>query len=223
MKHNCLAPGQAPQRALRPAGHTPEHRSSMPANARADFESLLSETLPSAYRMAVQLTRNSDDAADLVQEAAVSAFRAFHTFTPGSNFRAWFFRITTNAFYQSYRKKRREPETTSVEDAGALYLFARTAEAGLHQQSPDPAGLVLGKLDQEQITEAIGRLPEEYRIPAALFFVEELAYAEIAEILGCPVGTVRSRLHRGRRLLQKALWEIAEQHGIVAALKMEAG
>ncbi|HEU4754666.1 MAG TPA: sigma-70 family RNA polymerase sigma factor, partial [Armatimonadota bacterium] len=142
---------------------------------------------------------------------------------PGSNFKAWFYRIVTNAFYQSYRRKRREPETVSVEDAPPLYLFARTAETGLHSRSTDPAALVLGRLDTEQITAAIHRLPEEYRLPCALYFLEELSYSDIAEILACPIGTVRSRLHRGRRLLQKALWEIARQQGLVERLKTEAG
>jgi RNA polymerase sigma-70 factor (ECF subfamily) len=194
-----------------------------PGAARTDFEALLEPLLPAAFRAALHMARNRDDAEDLVQDAAVQAYRAFHQFTPGTNFKAWYFRILTNAFYQSHRRRQREPETTSVEDAPPLYLYTRAAEAGLHAQSADPASLVLGKLDREQVSAAIAALPEEYRVACALYFVEELAYAEIAEILGCPVGTVRSRLHRGRRLLQKALWQVAEEQGLLGESDREAG
>jgi RNA polymerase sigma-70 factor (ECF subfamily) len=90
---------------------------------------------------------------------------------------------------------------------------------GIHAQTPDAAALVLEKVEAEQVHQAIATLPEDYRIVATLYFMEEFAYQEIAAILGCPVGTVRSRLHRGRRMLQKALWDMAEQQGIVAALR----
>jgi RNA polymerase sigma-70 factor, ECF subfamily len=189
---------------------------------RREFEVLLEPVLPAAFRAALHMARNRDDAEDIIQEAAVQAYRAFHTFQRGTNFKAWFLRITTNAFLQTYRRKRREPEIASVEDAPDLYLYARTAEAGLHAQSADPASLVLGKLDREQVAAAIDALPDDYRMASALYFVEELSYAEIAEILDCPVGTVRSRLHRGRKLLQKALWRIAEEQGIIETLRAEA-
>jgi RNA polymerase sigma-70 factor, ECF subfamily len=189
---------------------------------RTEFEALIEPVLPAVFRAALHMTRNRDDAEDLVQEAAVQAFRAFHTFSPGTNFKAWLFRITTNAYYQSHRRRQRQPETTPLEEDIPLYLYARTAEAGLHSAGSDPAGLVLGKLDREQISAAIFRLPEEYRVVCALHFVEELSYQEIAEIVACPIGTVRSRLHRGRRLLQQALWHVVEEQGVLKALKGEA-
>jgi RNA polymerase sigma-70 factor, ECF subfamily len=190
--------------------------------SQREFERLLAPLLPAAFGTAVHLTRHRDDAEDLVQEAALRAYRAFHSFTPGTNFKAWFFKILTNLFFQRYRKRQREPEITSVEDAPDLYLYAQSAEAGLHARSSDPAALVLDRLDEEEVSAAIASLPLEFRVVSTLYFMEDLSYAEIGAILDCPVGTVRSRLHRGRKLLQKALWQVAEGRGVVAALKEEA-
>jgi RNA polymerase sigma-70 factor (ECF subfamily) len=186
------------------------------------FESYLTPILTAVYGTALHMTRNCEDAEDLVQEAALQAFRAFDSFQEGTNFKAWFFRILTNLFINAYRKRQREPEINSLsesEDAPALYLFKRTQEMGVHAWNPDPAALVIERMETEQIGRAIAALPEDYRVVAALYFMEEFSYQEIAEIVGCPVGTVRSRLHRGRRMLQKALWHIAEQQGIIADLR----
>jgi RNA polymerase sigma-70 factor, ECF subfamily len=191
-------------------------------SARARFESHLTPILTAAYGTALHMTRHSGDAEDLVQEAALQAFRAFDSFQHGTNFRAWFFRILTNLFINAYRRRQREPgiDTLSdLEDAPALYLFKRTQEMGMQTWTSDPAALVLEKFEAEQVGRAIAALPEDYRVVSALYFMEEFSYQEIAEMVGCPVGTVRSRLHRGRRMLQKALWHIAEQQGIVADLR----
>jgi RNA polymerase sigma-70 factor (ECF subfamily) len=185
------------------------------------FEALFEPILTAAYGTARHMTRNDDDAADLVQEAALRAFRSFHTFEEGTNFKAWFFRILTNLFYEKHRKTEREVGTVSLEDAPDLYLFTQTVNAGLHAQHEDPAAAVLGKMTEEEIAAAIAALPEEYRVVCSLYFMEEFSYEEIAALIGCPIGTVRSRLHRGRKMLQKALWHIAEEHGIVAALSSE--
>lgn len=191
---------------------------------RADvFDSLLSPILEPAYGMAYHLTRNREEAEDLVQEAAVQAFRAFHTFQQGTNFKAWFFKVLLNCFRSHYRKRKREPEITPIEDAPDLYLYIQTANAGLHERSSNPAALVISKMSEEQIKRAIAALPEEYRVVCVLYFMEEVAYQEIADILDCPVGTVRSRLHRGRKLLQKALWQVAQEHQIVAELCADKG
>jgi RNA polymerase sigma-70 factor, ECF subfamily len=181
----------------------------------------LAPILTSVYGTALHLTHHRDDAEDLVQEAALQAFRAFDSFQEGTNFKAWFFRILTNLFINAYRKRQRTPEIETLSesnDAPALYLFKRTREIGMHTRSPDPAALVIERLEVEQISRAIAALPEDYRVVSALYFMEEFSYQEIAEIVGCPVGTVRSRLHRGRRMLQMALWQIAEQQGIIADL-----
>jgi RNA polymerase sigma-70 factor (ECF subfamily) len=191
-------------------------------SAAARFESHLTPILTAAYGVALHMTRHGGDAEDLVQEAALHAFRAFDSFQEGTNFKAWFFRILTNLFINAYRRRQREPgiDTLSdLEDAPALYLFKRTQEIGMQTWTSDPAALVLEKFEAEQVCRAIAALPEDYRVVSALYFMEEFSYQEIAEMVGCPVGTVRSRLHRGRRMLQKALWHIAEQQGIVADLR----
>jgi RNA polymerase sigma-70 factor, ECF subfamily len=191
-------------------------------SAAARFESHLTPILTAAYGVALHMTRHGGDAEDLVQEAALHAFRAFDSFQEGTNFKAWFFRILTNLFINAYRRRQREPgiDTLSdLENAPALYLFKRTQEMGMQTWTSDPAALVLEKFEAEQVCRAIAALPEDYRVVSALYFMEEFSYQEIAEMVGCPVGTVRSRLHRGRRMLQKALWHIAEQQGIVADLR----
>jgi len=185
------------------------------------FEALLAPVLGAAYGTALHLTRSPEDAEDLVQEAALLAFRGFGRFEAGSHFKAWFFKILTNVYYQSYRRRRREPEIAPLEDVSELYLYLQTARGGLHEAGVDPVERVLGQLDAEAIAAALGTLPEEYRVVAALYFREQFAYEEIAAMLEIPVGTVRSRLHRARKLLQKALWRLAVEQGVVAALAAE--
>jgi len=178
--------------------------------------------LQSAYGTALRLTRDKSTAEDLVQDAALLAFRAFTSFQQGTNFKAWFLRILTNAFYSKYRREKHERDNVSLDDAPPLYLYRRTRDVGLHAGSPDPAGRLLDRLDAELIGQALDALPTEYRVVAALYFVDDLPYNQIAEVLGCPVGTVPSRLHRARRMLQKALWSVAEERGIVHALTEQA-
>ena len=127
-------------------------------------------------------------------------------------------RILTNAFFASYRQKQRRPQTTSLEDAQPLHMLFASLGAGLLEHHKDPASLVVEKLGEERVSEAIAALPVEFRVVCTLYFMNDASYQEISEMLGCPVGTVRSRLHRGRRMLQKALWELAQECGIVAGL-----
>jgi RNA polymerase sigma-70 factor (ECF subfamily) len=191
-----------------------------PSTAHArEFESLLSGVLDRAYGVAHHLTRSPQDAEDLVQEAALSAYKNFHQFEPGTNFRAWFMRILTNAFYASYRKRKRRPETTSLEDAQPLHLLFASVEAGLLEHHKDPAQQLVERLGEAKVAEAIAELPEEFRVVCTLYFMNDAPYQEIAEMLDCPVGTVRSRLHRGRRMLQRALWSLAQECGVIAAMK----
>ena len=185
------------------------------------LETLLIPVLDAAYATALRLTRNAADAEDLVQEAAFLATRGFSQFEGGTNFRAWFLRILTNAFLSGYRKRKREGERVELTDAPELYLYEQTAEAGLHSRFPDPGERLLDRLDAEAVARAIDALPEEYRVTAALYFTQDLSYQEIADMTGVPVGTVRSRLHRGRRLLQQSLWAVAKDRGIIAALGRE--
>ena len=179
------------------------------------FEQLLQPIVGMAYGTAVRLTRSRTDAEDLVQDAALLAFKAFDSFEPDTNFKAWFFRILTNAFYSRHRKEKHDRANISTEDLPPLYLYTRTAEIGLHSQEPDPAAALMDRFDSEQVGAALDALPTEYRTVATLYFIEDFSYQQIADIVGCPVGTVRSRLHRGRRMLQKALWQVAQERGIV--------
>ncbi len=187
-------------------------------DSSARFEELLAPVLDAAFGTALRFTRNRADAEDLVQEAALLAHRGFASFEAGTNFRAWFFRILTNCFYSKYRKGKRRGSEIELEDTPELYMYCQTAELGLHARTEDPAGLLMSRMTAEHIEAAIAALPDEYRVVATLSFVQEFAYREIAAVIGVPVGTVRSRLHRARRQLQKALWAIAEERGIVSAL-----
>jgi RNA polymerase sigma-70 factor (ECF subfamily) len=191
--------------------------------AAAEYEALLTPILEAAYGTAYRMTCNRDEAEDLVQEAAILAFRAYGTFLPGTNFKAWFFKILLNCFRGACRKRKRQPEIAPLDDVSELYMYVQTAKAGLHQRNTNPGALVISKMSEEQIEMAIQALPEEYRAVAVLYFMEEISYQEIADLLDCPVGTVRSRLHRGRKLLQKALWELAEEQHIISELKEESG
>jgi RNA polymerase sigma-70 factor (ECF subfamily) len=200
---------EQPSPAARSAPEAP------PLRSPADFEALFAAVAGTAFGIAMRLTRNQADAEDLVQEAALLAFRAFASFEPGTNFRAWFFKILTNCYFSKRRREKSRPVTSDLDDTPDLYLYARSAEAGFPTQGPDPAAQLLDRLGTERVVTAIARLPEEYRVVSTLYFMEDLSYEEIAEVLGCPIGTVRSRLHRGRKMLQKALWLVAEESGIV--------
>lgn len=183
----------------------------------AEFETLLMESLEPAYRLALRLSGDSEDAQDLVQEAALRASRFRHTFQKGTSFKSWFYRIIVNQFYTSTRR-RKNTATTSLDalaDATDIFLFARSAEAGLVAPDADPAANVVSRMAEDDVARALAALPEEFRTVATLYFIDDLSYQEIAEILGVPIGTVRSRLHRGRHMLQKQLWRVAEELGIV--------
>ena len=181
---------------------------------QAEFEALFSPLLQMAYGTALRLTRNRSEAEDLVQDAALLAYKAFGTFQRGTNFKAWFFRILTNAFYSRHRKEKHEKANLSTDDVPALYLYQKTSEAGISGSDQDPAAAIMDRLDADRVGEALDTLPEEYRTVATLYFIDDLSYHQIAEAVQCPVGTVRSRLHRGRRMLQKALWDVAMERGI---------
>src|SRR5688500_13364877 len=122
------------------------------------FETVLAPALKAIYKAAYGLTRNREEAEDLVQEAAVKAFRAFHTFQPGTNFKAWFLRILTNLFYSNYRKQQRQPKTIDIEEAPDLYLYTQTQNLRLHARSSDPATFVLSRIDAATIEAALDRL-----------------------------------------------------------------
>jgi RNA polymerase sigma-70 factor (ECF subfamily) len=183
-----------------------------------DFEMMLRSVVTAAYGLGLRLTGNRQDAEDLVQEAALSAFRARASFRVGSNFKAWFFKIVMNHFYTAYRRQRSLTSIEDVEDAHEMYLFERTSEAGYFQQA-DPVAVTLGKLATEDVAAALASLPDEFRAVCTMYLMDDFSYEQIAEMLNIPLGTVRSRLHRGRRMLQKRLWQLAVDQGIVPAMK----
>ena len=205
-----------------PAGTSATAQAAAPIGAD-EFQTLLVEVLPAAYGYALRLTRNRADAEDLVQDTALRAFRAMKTFEAGTNFKAWIFRILTRCFWANHRTRQRRPNTVDFDDTPDLYLYARSAEHGLPWQGEDPARALIDRLGTERVAEAIGQLPEEYGVVCTLYFMEDFAYHEIADVLEVPVGTVRSRLHRGRKMLQKALWCLAEESGIVTELTQREG
>lgn len=191
-----------------------------PARTPESFEALFVPIADLAFGVAYRLSRDRSEAEDLVQDAALQAFRAFHRFELGTNFKAWYLRILTNCFFMRCRKKKHAPEFVDFDSAPPLYLLMETAAAGLHEGSKDPAANLLGRMTADQIAGALGALPEEFRVVTTLYFLDDMPYKDIAETLDLPIGTVRSRLHRGRRMLQKALWSIAQDEGIV---KLTAG
>jgi RNA polymerase sigma-70 factor (ECF subfamily) len=187
----------------------------------ASFEALLAPAIDAAYGYAFRLSHDRSDAEDLVQEAALLAFRAFGSFEPGSNFRAWFFKILTNCYRSTYRRERRRP-TVDLDDTPDLYLYARSGEVGFPTDGPDPASALFDTLGTERVVAALEQLPDEYRIVSTLYFMQDFSYDDIARALECPVGTVRSRLHRARKMLQKALWQVAEDAGIIQPSRLGA-
>lgn len=186
------------------------------ADARGRFEAIVAEYIDPLYGAGLRLTRNRADAEDLLQETLLKAWRSFHTFADGTNARAWLFRILMNAHIDRYRKTTREPETTDVEDIGDFYLYAKVQESDQMRSLGDPEKILDDVMEQE-VREALESLPEHFRGAVILADLEGFSYKEIAEILGIPVGTVMSRLFRGRRLLQRRLWDYVRDHHRVSA------
>src|SRR3989475_8193731 len=173
------------------------------------------EHMASLYGAALRMTRNPADAEDLVQETYLKAYRGFGGFEEGTNLKAWLYRILTNTYINSYRARKRRPEQSDIEDVEDLYLYRRLGglEGARAGQSAEEE--VLDHFTDVEVKEALESLPEQFRMAVLLADVEGFAYKEIAEILDIPIGTVMSRLHRGRRGLQKRLYEFGQQRGLV--------
>jgi RNA polymerase sigma-70 factor (ECF subfamily) len=182
---------------------------------RSAFPEQAMQYAPQLYSAAVRMTRNASDAEDLVQETFLKAYRSFHTFEEGSNLRAWLYRILTNTFINSYRAKQRRPEETDLDDIEDLYLYRRIGglEAALASRSAEDQ--MMDMFTDDEVKTALELLPDNFRIPVLLADVEGFSYKEIAEIMETPIGTVMSRLHRGRKAMQRELYEFARARGLI--------
>jgi RNA polymerase sigma-70 factor (ECF subfamily) len=180
---------------------------------RARFEALVNEHLDSLYGSALRLTRNRAGAEDVVQDTFLKAWRSFHTFQTGTNARAWLYKILMNAYIDSYRKTSREPELVDHEDVGDFYLYAKAQESQEYRRVGDPEEILLSKIMDADVKSALEQVPEPFRAAVILADLEEFSYREIAGILDIPIGTVMSRLYRGRRHLQRLLWDYAKRAG----------
>jgi RNA polymerase sigma-70 factor (ECF subfamily) len=177
---------------------------------RERFESEALPILEGMYGAALRLTRNPSDAEDLLQETGLKAYQSFHQFEPGTNLKAWLYRILTNAYISRYRKSRREPVGVSVDGDASFSLYDTIAS----ETGASPEQELLDRIPEQEVKAALEALPDQFRIAVLLADVEGFSYKEIADITGVSIGTVMSRLHRGRKALQRALWEYARTHGL---------
>lgn len=183
-----------------------------------EFEQQALSYLDALYRTALRMTRSEADAEDLVQETYIRAFRFRSQFTPGTNLKAWLFRILTNTFINSYRRKAAQPETTELDAIEETALYRHMAASPDSSTSEVEHAVVDNMVDGE-VQGALEELPERFRT-VVLLDVEGFAYKEIAQMLDIPIGTVMSRLHRGRKFLQKRLYDLARERGIAAVRAM---
>ncbi len=179
---------------------------------RKSFEAEALPHMEALYRTALRMTKNQNDAEDLVQEAYVKAYRFWDRFEPGSNCRAWLFKIMTNIFINEYRSKSRSPMAVNVDEIDDNFLYGQLA-AGEPEATPEQE--LFAKVFDDDIKKAIENLPEDFRLVVVLSFLQGFSYQEIAEIMDLQLGTVKSRLHRGRKLLQKALLDYAVKNGYI--------
>ncbi len=179
------------------------------------FETEALTFLDALYRTALRMTRSEADAEDLVQETYIKALRHRDQFTPGTNLKAWLFRILTNTFINTYRRRQTQPEFTELDDVDEFSLYRRMSDLKTSTGSGDPETEFLSGIVDGEVKDALAELPEKFR-SVVLLDVEGFSYKEIAEMLDIPIGTVMSRLHRGRKFLQKRLYDLAQERGIAA-------
>lgn len=185
----------------------------MPSERQLEFQQLVNPHLKSLYSTALRMTHNQSDAEDLVQDTLYKAFRAFDQYQKNTNFRAWAFRILVNTYITAYRKAVRQPQKVSFDDLEEFYLYKKLDEANQLQENSKED--FLENFFDDDVKDALENLPYQFRLVVLLCDVEGFSYNEIANIINAPLGTVMSRLYRGRKLLQRYLWSYAKKRGYV--------
>ncbi|KJE76973.1 ECF RNA polymerase sigma factor SigR [Ferrimicrobium acidiphilum DSM 19497] len=183
---------------------------------KKNFSSDAMQYTENLYSAALRMTHNAADAEDLVQETFLKAYRGYDSFQAGTNLKAWLYRILTNTYINIYRAKKRRPDESNLEDVEDLYLYRRLGGLEAVQAGRSAEEEVLDRITDTDVKAAIDSLPEQFRLAVVLSDIEGFSYKEIAEIMDVPLGTVMSRLHRGRRAMQRALLELELQKAAVS-------
>ena len=184
-------------------------------STKEKFTSDAMQYAPQLFSTALRMTRNRSDAEDLVQETYIKGWRSFHTFQEGTNLRAWLFRIMTNTYINKYNAKKRKGTEVELDDVEELFLYKRLGSIDQSQLSSSAEDQMLELFTDDEVKNALEELPEDFRVPVLLSDVDGFSYKEIAEMLEIPIGTVMSRLHRGRKAMQKMLYEYARDRGLI--------
>ena len=184
-------------------------------NTNDQFTSDAMQYAPQLFSTALRMTRSRSDAEDLVQETYIKGWRSFHTFQEGTNLRAWLFRIMTNTYINKYNAQKRKGTEVELDDVEELFLYKRLGSIDQSQLSSSAEDQMLDLFTDDEVKNALESLPEDFRIPVLLSDVDGFSYKEIAEMLEIPIGTVMSRLHRGRKAMQKMLYEYARDKGLI--------
>ena len=184
-------------------------------SSQEQFTSDAMQYAPQLFSTALRMTRNRSDAEDLVQETYIKGWRSFHTFQEGTNLRAWLFRIMTNTYINKYNAQKRKGTEVELDDVEELFLYKRLGSIDQSQLSSSAEDLMIELFTDDEVKNALEELPEDFRMPVLLSDVDGFSYKEISEMLEIPIGTVMSRLHRGRKAMQKMLYEYARERGLI--------
>jgi len=190
---------------------------------QSTFEELTSPYMAALYAAALRMTRNPSDAEDLVQETYLRAYRGFGGFREGTNLKAWLYRILTNTFINQYRAKKRRPDQVDLDDVEDFYIFRRLGGLEAADAERTAETEALESMPDAEVNQALESIPEQFRMAVILADIEGFSYKEIADILDVPIGTVMSRIHRGRRQLQKLLWDYATEHNLRPRVETATG
>ena len=184
-------------------------------SSQEQFTSDAMQYAPQLFSTALRMTRNRSDAEDLVQETYIKGWRSFHTFQEGTNLRAWLFRIMTNTYINKYNAQKRKGTEVELDDVEELFLYKRLGSIDQSQLSSSAEDQMIELFTDDEVKNALEALPEDFRMPVLLSDVDGFSYKEISEMLEIPIGTVMSRLHRGRKAMQKMLYEYARERGLI--------